>query len=90
MAAQMLHSTAIASLAEPGSEGQVVAYGALAIALMALAHVGVPAMAAAAVVRVSGKARQGPRLTPPARLPHKCVCMREPPVAAISRATLKG
>ena len=52
-AAPMLHSAAIVSLAGPGSEGQVVAYGALAIALMALAYVGVPAVAAAAVVRAS-------------------------------------
>ena len=52
-AAPMLHSAAIVSLAEPGSEGQVVSYGALAIALMALAYVGVPAVAAAAIVRTS-------------------------------------
>ena len=60
-AAPMLHSAAIVSLAEPGSEGQVVAYGALAIAMTALAYVGVPApAAAAAIVRVSnGRGRSG-------------------------------
>ena len=50
----------IVSLAEPGSEEQVLAYGALAIALMALAYVGVPAVAAVAVVRASaGRRAQG-------------------------------
>ena len=61
-AAPMLHSAAIVSLAEPGSEGQVVAYGALAIALTALAYVGVPAVAAVAavaVVRVSNGCGRG-------------------------------
>ena len=56
-AATMLHSAAIVSLAEPWSEGQVVAYGALVIALMALAYVGVPAAAAAAIVHASTRGR---------------------------------
>ena len=53
-------TAAIVSPAVPGSEGQVVAYGALAIALMALAYVGVPVAATAAIVRVSnGCGRNG-------------------------------
>ena len=43
VAAPALRSAALAPLAEPGSEGRAAAYGAPAIAPMALAHAGVPA-----------------------------------------------
>ena len=55
LAAPMLHALSVVGAAEPGSEQDVVAYGALAIALVAGMYVAAPAAGVWYAARLGGR-----------------------------------
>ena len=60
LVAPMLHALSVVEAAEPGSERDVVAYGALAISLVAGMYVAAPAAGTWYALRLLGARRRGP------------------------------